>query len=344
MVQFLHRVAHLVCHTVHGILGSYHNDAVAHLQAQMAVGKQVHVATAHTGHIHAINAGEVQFCQCLAVHLGLCHQYMLAHHGHILFCPFHFCFGAYEGNDGLGIVLGTVNEHLVAYVYYGVPVGHAHMAVVQDTAAHEVAGQELAYLQDCAAFQGLVRGHYGHAVWGDMRVGGNLLLYLLLLLLQRGAGKQAYQYRCAYNAHYAKGIGAGITVGYLWRIRTENGAACLGGGTQARGVGDGSAQYAHHHGQRTAVLAGHAVPVVKYQEEQTYAAEHVQQYYAHCQHVHRHASLLETFKETRSHLQTYAVDKEYQTEVLYEGQCGAGACQTEVSCQNAGKQHECYSQ
>ena len=229
-------------------------------------------------------------------------------------------------------------------MYDGVSVGHAHMAFVQDTAAHEVAPQKLSYLQYGAPLHGLVCGHYGHAVWGDVRIVRYLLLNLFMLLLQRGAGKQAYQYGGTYYAHHTKGVCTGISVGYQRCIRTEDGAASLGGGTQAGGVGDGTAQHAHHHGQVAAVLARHAVAVVEYQEEQAYAAEHVQQYYAHCQHVHRYSAFLETLKEAGTDLQTYAVDKQNQTEVLHESQGGCCSRQSEVSSQNTGKQHEGYSQ
>ena len=162
-------------------------------------------------------------------------------------------------------------------------------------------------------------------MWGDMWVGGNLVLYLLLFLCQGGAGEQAYQYSCTYNAHDTKGIRTGITVGYGRGVGSKDIGACFGGSTQTGGVGYGTAEHAHHHGQVAAVLASHASTVVEYQKVQAYAAQHIQQYYAHGQQVHGDAALLETLKEAWTYLQTYAVDKQNQAKVLHEGQCGGGA-------------------
>ena len=126
----------------------------------------------------------MQLCQCLAVHLGLCHQHMLRYHRHILFLPHNFFYGTNEGTDGFGIVLCAVDEHLVAKVYDSVSVGHAYMTIVQDTAAHEVACQELSYLQYGTSCQSLICGHKCHLMWSDVRIGSNLVLYLLLFLVQ----------------------------------------------------------------------------------------------------------------------------------------------------------------
>ena len=218
------------------------------------------------------------------------------------------------------------------------------MTIMQDTAAHEVACQELSHLQYAATCQRLVGGHQGHLVRDDMRIGSNLALYLLLLLCKGGACEQTYQYCCSYNAHDTKGIGTGISIGYGRSAASKDVRACLGGSTQTGGICYGTAEHTHHHGQVAAVLASHAIAIVEHKEEQAYAAEYIQQYYAYCQQVHGYTALLETLKEARTNLQTYTVDKQNQAEVLHKSQGGGGTGQTEVSCQNTCKKHKGYSQ
>ena len=49
-------------------------------------------------------------------------------------------------------------------------------------------------------------------------------------------------------------------------------------------------------------------------------------------------------EETRTHLQTYHEDKQYQSEVLHEGQNGRGCRKSDMASQDAGKQYKCYTQ
>ena len=109
---------------------------------------------------------------------------MLAHHWYVLFFPNDLFLGADEGADGFGVVLSTVDEHFVAYVYDGVLVGHAHMSVVQDSATYEVAPEEVAYLKYGAACQCGICGNDGHAVGYHVGVGCYLFFYLLLFFFQ----------------------------------------------------------------------------------------------------------------------------------------------------------------
>ena len=218
------------------------------------------------------------------------------------------------------------------------------MAIMQDTAANKVACQELSHLQYGTSCQSLICGHKCHLMWSDVRIGSNLVLYLLLLLGQGSTCEDTYQYCSTYNAHYTKRIGACIAIGNGRCVGSEDIAACLGGGTQTWGVCYGTAEHTHHHGQVAAVLASHAVAVIEYKEEQTYAAEDIQQDYAHSQQVHSDASLLETFKEARTYLQAYAIDKQNQTEVLHEGQGGGCTGKTEMTGQDTSKKHKGDSQ
>ena len=83
-----------------------------------------------------------------AVHRWLCNEDMFADHGDVLFFPNDIFLRADEGSHCFCIVLGTGDEHLVALGNDGVASGDADMSVLKDSAANEVATEELAYLQD----------------------------------------------------------------------------------------------------------------------------------------------------------------------------------------------------
>ena len=227
---------------------------------------------------------------------------MFCYHRHILFFPDHLFYWANEGTDGLGIVLGTVDEHLVAKVYYGISIWHAHMTVVQDTATYEVASQELSHLHYGTPCQSLVCGHKRHLVRNDMWISGNLVFNLLLLLCQRCACENANQDCRTYNTHNTKRICTGIAVGNGRCIGSEDIATCFGGSTKTGGVCYGATEHTHHHGQVTAVLASHASAFVEYKEVQADATKHIEQNDTYCQQVHRQTTLLETLKEARTYL------------------------------------------
>ena len=276
MVEFLDAVAHLVRHAVHSILRPDHDDAVAYLHPQVAFGKKIHVASTDTRDVDAIDGAEVHLSESLAVHRRLRDEDVLAHHRHVLLLPFHALLRADEDADGLGIVLSTSDEHLVALADDGVAVGDADVSVLQDAAADEVASQELTHLKNRPACEVGVLHHERHAVRRGMRIGSQLLFYLPLLVLQADAAQETKGKGCSDNAQHAKGIGTGIAVGNGRRTRSEDLVAGFGGSTKAGGVGDGSTEHAHHHGKAARIGSRRSSTIVKHKEIQPDAAGHIE--------------------------------------------------------------------
>ena len=93
-----------------------------------------------------------------------------------------------------------------------------------------------------------------------------------------------------------------------------------------------------------AVGSAHASSVIEYEEVQGYAAQHVKQDDSDGEQIHCESAFFEALEEAWAYLQTYAVDEEYESEVLYEAECGSGASETKVASYDAGKQDECYAQ
>ena len=100
-----------------------------------------------------MHSGKVKLAQRLAVHRRTGHQHALAHQRLILLLPVYLNLRTDEGYDGLGIGFGTYHVELVAYVEDSVAVRKAHMSVVQNARAHEVAVQEVVYLHQRLTFQ-----------------------------------------------------------------------------------------------------------------------------------------------------------------------------------------------
>ena len=215
----------------------------------MAIGKEIRASTAYACHVDTIDAAEVERAKRLSVHARLCDQNVLAYQRHVLLVPFHMLLRADKCDDGFGIVLSTCKIETVVGMYDGVACGDAHVAVLQNAAAHEVASQELAYLEDGLAVERWVHGPQRHAVGNGMRIGRLLIFYLFLLLAQADAAEKTQREHGQDDAHHTEGVGTGIAIGYQGRPLPEDLRAGLRGGTQTGRVRHRATQNAHHHGQ-----------------------------------------------------------------------------------------------
>ena len=214
------------------------------------------------------------------------------------------------------------------------------MSVLQDTAADEVASEELTHLQDGTASKVGVLHHERHAMGCGVRIGSLLCLDLLLLVCQADATEETECDGCSYNAQNAKRIGAGIAIGDGRSISSEDLIAGFRGSTKARGVCDGSTKDAHHHGEAARIGCVRGSSVVEDEEIEAYAAQHIEQDDTHRHQVQLHASFLEALEEARTNLQAYAIDEEDESEVLNEGQYIICSRKAEVSGHDTRKKHE----
>ena len=247
-------------------------------------------------------------------------QDMLAHQTHTLLFPFHLTGFSDEGCDGLGIVLGAYEEHLVVQADDRIAVGDRHLTVMQEAGDDEITSQKLAYLPERAAVERLVGGLKGHLMGSHVGVGSMLGIHLSLLLAHVHMAKVAQRNGSTDDTHHTQRIGTGISVGNgRSLVGTEYLVACLTGSTQTRGIGHGSTEHTDHHREVDRVLAmAHAAAIPEDQEEQRHATEHIEQDDARGQKVEANAALAETLEEARSHLQAYTIDKKDESEVLDE--------------------------
>ena len=111
-----------------------------------------------------MNTREVHGGQRLAVDFRIGNQDALGHQRLVLLLEVNVDLRTDEGHDGLVVSLGTDNEHLVAYVEYRLAVRNGQFAVVNNARYHEVAVQEVVYLQQGLALQVLVRNLKVHFV------------------------------------------------------------------------------------------------------------------------------------------------------------------------------------
>ena len=340
MVEALHRVAHHVGHAVDGILGTDDDNLVAHLHAEVAVGIEVHAVATDASHVDAVHRTEMQRAELLAVHAGLRNEDVLADEGNVLLLPFNEAGLTNEGGDGLSIVLGADDIHLIAIVQHGVAVGDGNMAFVEDAGNDEVAAEELTDLKERPPVQSAVFHAERHLVGLGVGILGPFLLDLFLFLVELHATEEADGDGGQNDTHDAQRIGTGIAVGNWGSVGTEDGGTGFVGGTEAGRVRDGTAKHTDHHGQVVGVLALDGSALVEDKEEEGDAADDVQQNDGNGQHIHLDAGFLQALEEAGPHLEADAVDEEDEPEVLHVGQDFRRAREVEMSGQNAGKEHK----
>ena len=346
VVESLDGVAEQTLHAFHAVLRTYHHEAVADLDAQRAVGEEVHTRTRDTGHVHAVHGAEVHLAEGLAVHRALCHEDALRNDGRLLLLPVDFDLLADESHYGFGIVLGADGIHFVAHVEHGFLVRGEHFFAVAVVGADEGTAEELAQLKDGLALERLVLHAQRHVV--GLGVGVVLLVAadFLLLLLELDAEDVADGDGGTDDAHYAQGIGAGVAVRDVLAAHVNaQGVDGFLGGTKTGGVGDGTVEHADGHRERRLVVR------VEDEVVEGQHGEHVERHNADRDEVHLHTALLERLEEARTDLQTDAVHKQNQAEVLDKGQdlggtgvaaVGVGNARgvVDVSDYNAREQHE----
>ena len=149
MVQTTQLVTQQVSHTFDGILRTNYHHTVAHLQAKLTSGKQVHTRTVDTCHINSIHTAEMKFSQRLSVDIRLCHQNTARHHRFVLLVsgiPILFDFRTDEGHDSFRVIFRTNQEHTVTQTKHRIGIRRNHVTVLNNTRTYKVTCQEVLYL------------------------------------------------------------------------------------------------------------------------------------------------------------------------------------------------------
>ena len=141
--------------------------------------------TRQSGDVHTVHTREVHRGQCLTVDLRIGDQDTLRYEGLVLLFEVDVELRTDKGHDGLLVSLGTHDEHLVAHVEDGITVRDTQFTLMYQTRDDEVAVQEVMHLQQCLAFQILVRHLQVHLI--GLLVGlalfhGHELFFLFLQL------------------------------------------------------------------------------------------------------------------------------------------------------------------
>ena len=101
-------------------------------------------------------------------------------------------FRTYEGCDGLLVCLCTDDEHLVALVEDGITVRDAQFTLVNETGHHEVAVEEVVYLQQRLALEVLIRHLQVHLKGLFVCIGLFERLQTVFLLLELDLARVPY--------------------------------------------------------------------------------------------------------------------------------------------------------
>ena len=281
-----------------------------------------------------MHPGKVKLSERLAVHRRTGHQHALAHQWLVLLLPVNLYLRTDEGDDGLRIGLGANHIELVADMEDSVAVGKAHMSVVQNARANEVAVQEVVHLHQRLALQIGIRYLHVHLMGLHVGVLAFKPFQVLFFFLQTNPADIAHGNRGTDDAHHTERIGTGITRCYLRQIAAENGIERLVGRTKTRSVGHGTIERTHHHWQVMGIAGV---------EENVVASEHhqdIKQNGRSSQQVQFYTRRSETLEEARSHLQTNHEDKQHEAEILNERKNADGSREADVSCQDSGKKHK----
>ena len=215
MVQTFHGITHQARHTVDSIFRPDYDNLVAHLHAQVTVGKKIHSGTGNTRHIHPIDRTEMQLSESLAVHLRLSYHNALRHHRHVLHIPVDIFFRSDKSTDSFRVVFGTCNEQVVAQIKLRILGRDTYVAFMQGTRTNIIASQEITHLQKRLFMQGRVRDLQGHFVRFGMRIFRLLRQYTILFIFQHNSADITNRNGCSNNTYHSEGIGASISRSYL---------------------------------------------------------------------------------------------------------------------------------
>ena len=183
MVKALHTVADGVLHVFNVLFASRHEQAVAHLQAQVAVGKEFYAVTGHAGDIDAVDRVEVELSERFAVDFRFGDDESARH----IFGALHLrgpCLVAEFANERsnrFSFIFGTHHVNVHVFFQHRFGVRHDDVAILDAARNHEIAVEEASHLFQFAADDGLVRHVDDDVLWRGMRVvflfSANLLLF-----------------------------------------------------------------------------------------------------------------------------------------------------------------------
>ena len=357
VVEAFHAAADGALHGFHVFFRTRHENAVAHLQAQVAVGEEVHAVTRHAGYVHAVNRAEMDLAEGLAVDFGLgddeAVRNVLLFLVDIVLPRLALDVFADEHGDRLCFVLCANEVDFHTDFKLRLAVGDRHHAVLDAAHHDELAVEEVVQVLQRASCHGGVRYAEHEVLRRGVRIAFLLLADLLLLLFQFDVAEIAHEDSGKNDAHNAEGISAGIArseVGHcaacapveagLAREVGHNRVGCAETGR----VGNCAVHGAHHH--REVVVRR-----VEHEEVQTQHHCHVEQHDAHGDEVHAHAALLERGEKARAYLQTDAINKENQAQFFYEvdrgfllGVVDAAEVVEQMSRHDTHKQDERYAE
>ena len=321
VIEVFHLCTHHILEVFDALLRTGHQNAVADLQTEVACGEKFHAVAGDAGHIHAVERRNVELGEGLTVDFGTRHHEAAADVLLALdfFLVTHFNEFTEEFGDAFGVLFGADQVDLHALLENGFASGDEERAVLEDAARNdELHVEELVKRFEGAAFGGRFR-HANHQVFGCR---GGIALFgrfqSLAFLFKRGACEEAHSDGGKNDAHHAEGIGAGVTVGddgHFGSALHQIGQHVVGR-AETGGVGHRTVEYAHHHGQVVGRL-GVAENTQRGAEEiETDHHGNVEQHEAEGEHVHAQTAGFEGLEEARADLQTDAVDKKDEAELL----------------------------
>ena len=188
--------------------------------------------------------------------------------------------------------------------------------------------QQWFHISDPLAVYCLIAYLYRYGTHGQLLQMAQPVLGILLFFLGVNPHEELQGKQRQDAAHYTQRIGNGISECDFRSIHPVEVTVCLLGSTQTGGIGHGSGQDTHHRSN------GNSGGKVQHNGD-----NHAEEDGQHCYHVQRKSALLESGEESRSHLQTDGIDKQYQAELLQEVQQMFVEVHVEMSEDNAHKQN-----
>ena len=220
MVEVFHLCTNHALQSLDVFGGTRHEDAVAHLQTEVAIGKEVHAVTGDARHVDTVDAAKVQLAKSLAVDFGLGDDEAVADVVRLLLVVvvlpvFALHDFTHQHGDGFCLVLSANEMYLHTQFKLRVAIGNEHFIVLNATRDDELAIQERVEFVERAAYYRLVGHLDDHVFRGGVRVALLLLADGLLLLFEFDTQQIANGNRGQDDADNAKGIGASITRGQI---------------------------------------------------------------------------------------------------------------------------------
>ncbi len=341
LVETLHRVTETLRQVVDVVELAYYRQAVAHLQTESGIGKKVHAAAVHAGHVKLIGRVKTERAELDSVIFRLGHQNSARHHGTLLHLPLLVDLRPDKPVEYLLVLLRAHHKGQVILLKdIGSPRDNDSAVRLLDTRHHEIDGYQRMELLKTEPVDKLVSDTERHDMGGERRI-ALLVFHLLDFPVDVDTEDFLYKNHGDYYAHHSERIGSRISHRHLLaclvslRVDLED---SLLGRAKTRGIRDGSAHHAYHLHYGSVALAA---PL---DEVDAYHQGGIEQDAEHGQPVHLYATLLERREESGTHLHTDGEDEEYESELTEKMQCVSLDDIAEMPEQDADKQYERHSE